>query len=45
MTGYTSKIAQDITFKDFVMSCARAFGALVTLRDKPSRGERLGSKH
>lgn len=34
-TGYTSRIADGIEFKDFVMQCARAFGALVTMRDDP----------
>lgn len=32
-TGYTHKIADGQTFEDFVWTCARAFGALVTLRD------------
>jgi len=34
-TGYTSKIADGISFEDFIMSCARAFGALVIMRDDP----------
>jgi hypothetical protein len=37
-TGYTAAV-QDGTiteFKDFAMQCARAFGALVTMRDDPS---------
>lgn len=34
-TGYTSAIKDGITFEEFVMSCARAFGALVTMRDEP----------
>jgi len=34
-TGYTADIANDISFNDFVMGCARAFGALVTMRDDP----------
>jgi NADH:ubiquinone oxidoreductase subunit len=32
-TGYTIDIAKGITFNQFVMNCARAFGALVTMRD------------
>jgi hypothetical protein len=32
-TGYTDAIANGITFKDFTMRCARAFGACVELRD------------
>ncbi len=34
-TGYTSEIANNISFKDFVLQCARAFGALTTMRDDP----------
>lgn len=34
-TGYTAKIAEGISFPEFAMSCARAFGALITLRDSP----------
>jgi len=32
-TGYTSKIESGITFEAFAMDCARAFGALIELRD------------
>ena len=33
-TGYTAKLVQSgQTFQEFVMTCARAFGALITLRD------------
>lgn len=32
-TGYTAAIADGITFKEYAMSCARAFGALITMRD------------
>ena len=35
-TGYTSKIADGIGFKDFALSCARAFGACIEMRDDPS---------
>jgi hypothetical protein len=34
-TGYTADIAKGITFEQFAMNCARAFGALVTMRDDP----------
>ena len=34
-TGYTSQIGDGQTFKDFVWTCARAFGALATMRDDP----------
>ncbi len=32
-TGYTAKISDDISFNEFIIDCARAFGACVTLRD------------
>jgi hypothetical protein len=35
-TGYTADIAKGITFQQFAMNCARAFGALVAMRDEPS---------
>lgn len=34
-TGYTADIADGITFKQFAMRCARAFGALILMRDDP----------
>lgn len=34
-TGYTSQIAEGQKFRDFVLGCARAFGACITLRDDP----------
>jgi len=34
-TGYTAEIAKGITFEEFVCQCARAFGALIHLRDEP----------
>lgn len=34
-TGYTSEIEQGITFQQFAMRCARAFGALIMMRDDP----------
>lgn len=35
-TGYTAAIGEGITFKNFALSCARAFGALITMRDDPA---------
>ncbi len=35
-TGYTASIKDGITFQEFALNCARAFGALITLRDAPS---------
>jgi hypothetical protein len=35
-TGYTHAIQEGISFNDFVMKCARAFGALIEMRDAPS---------
>jgi hypothetical protein len=37
-TGYTAPIyeGKDITFPEFAMQCARAFGALITMRDDPA---------
>ncbi|MBT6053396.1 MAG: hypothetical protein HOG49_41970 [Candidatus Scalindua sp.] len=32
-TGYTHKIKDGISFKEFAMGCAKAFGACITLRD------------
>lgn len=34
-TGYTADIAKGISFEQFVWTCARAFGALVMMRDEP----------
>lgn len=33
-TGYTAAIADGITFEQYALSCARAFGALVMMRDE-----------
>ena len=33
-TGYTHNIAKGISFEEFIMNCARAFGALITMRDE-----------
>ena len=35
-TGYTDKIKDGITFEEYAMGCARAFGALITMRDDPT---------
>ena len=36
-TGYTAKLMEDgQTFQEFIMGCARAFGALIEMRDEPS---------
>jgi hypothetical protein len=35
-TGYTAKLAEgEQSFRDFVLTCARAFGACIDLRDSP----------
>lgn len=34
-TGYTASIADGISFKEYALSCARAFGALIMMRDEP----------
>ncbi len=36
-SGYTADIANDISFKEFAMNCARAFGACIDLRDSPNK--------
>lgn len=36
-TGYTDKIKDGITFEEFVLICARAFGATITMRDDPNK--------
>ena len=35
-TGYTADIQKGITFRQFALGCARAFGACITLRDEPA---------
>jgi len=35
-TGYTACIGDGVSFEEFVLGCARAFGACVTMRDDPS---------
>lgn len=34
-TGYTAKIGEGQSFEDFVLGCARAFGACIMQRDDP----------
>jgi hypothetical protein len=34
-TGYTAPIADGINFNQFVLGCARAFGACIDMRDEP----------
>lgn len=34
-TGYTAKIEEGISFKEYALSCARNFGALIMMRDEP----------
>lgn len=38
-TGYTASIKDGITFKQFALNCARNFGALIDMRDKPMSDE------
>jgi hypothetical protein len=38
-SGYTEAIAKGISFKEFAMSCAKAFGACVSMRDDPADAE------
>ncbi len=36
-TGYTAELMkQEQTFSEFIMTCARAFGALIMMRDEPN---------
>lgn len=35
-TGYTADIAKGISFQQYALGCARAFGALILMRDEPS---------
>jgi len=35
-TGYTANIAKGITFEQYALETARAFGACITLRDEPN---------
>lgn len=39
-TGYTCKFEEkDLSFKEFALDCARAFGACISMRDDPSDKE------
>lgn len=38
-SGYTEAVGKGISFKEFAMSCARAFGACVSMRDDPADAE------
>jgi hypothetical protein len=38
-TGYTSNIKNDISFEDFVLGCARAFGACMHQRDEDNKAK------
>ena len=35
-TGYTHKIGEGQSFDDFIWGCARAMGALISMRDEPA---------
>jgi hypothetical protein len=35
-TGYTHSISEGISFEKFTLNCAKAFGALISIRDEPS---------
>ena len=35
-TGYTAAIKDGISFNEYALSCARAFGALIMMRDEPA---------
>lgn len=35
-TGYTADIPKGISFEQYALSCARAFGALIMMRDDPA---------
>lgn len=43
-TGFTARIADGISFRDFALGCARNFGACITLRDEPGGGEAIPEK-
>lgn len=34
-TGYTANIENGISFNEFILKCAKAFGACITMRDDP----------
>jgi hypothetical protein len=43
-TGYTEAISKGISFNQYALDCARAFGATVPLRDHPGGGEIIPEK-
>jgi len=38
-TGYTAQIGEGETFEEFILACARNFGACITMRDAPNSEE------
>lgn len=38
-TGYTAAVKDGISFEQFTWNCARAFGALILMRDEPAGAE------
>ena len=36
-TGYTYNIKDGISFKEYAMNCAKAFGACISMRDEPNK--------
>lgn len=38
-TGYTAEVQKGISFEKYALGCAKAFGALITMRDEPSDKE------
>lgn len=40
-TGYTAKVKEqdDVPLREYALDCARAFGALITMRDEPMNAE------
>lgn len=38
-TGYTAAVQKGISFEEYALSCAKAFGACITLRDSPADTE------
>jgi len=43
-SGYTANIKDGITFEQFAMNCARAFGACIELRDEGGDGSNIPEK-
>ena len=38
-TGYTADIEKGISFNEYALTCARAFGALIMMRDEPANAQ------